>query len=588
MTATAAPPSWPRRTRPTPEPGAAPSASPLRRLRATMGLNVRSLLVHGLLFLLVLGPMLGLLYQSFAPDRGEEGGLGLQNYRAIATTGIGEAALNSILVGIGATVCSLAVGGGLAWLVARTDVPGRRIVQIAGFVPLFFSAVVGALAWASLASPTTGYLNALLRWLHVPITLNVYSLPGIIFVLTIYYAPFAYIMIHAGFSLASGELEGAARVHGAGAWRTATQVTFPLVLPSIVGAAILIFVIVAENFPVVEILGSFARINFLPTHIFRLVNEAPPRNGDASAVGVVALAVLMVLIWLQSRYVHRRSYVTIGGKGGRPGTIHLGRWRWPAFGLAALYIVLAAVLPSIALFLGAFRKNAFYKDLNDLVDPSGFTSEHFTDAMAYEPFQTGLRNSVILAVAAAVIGVVVHFAIAYAAKRRAVRWSAAIEYVVLAPVAMPALLLGLAFVAFWLRLPIPLFGTMAILVIAYVARFIPQGFENFASTLVKVDEQLEDSAVTAGAGRLRAVWSITLPLLRSAAASTGVLLFILAFREVTVALFLYTPQTRPLSVVIYNQWSSGSWSRVASMSIVFTAALLLAAILGRRAMASTG
>ncbi|MEZ5234178.1 MAG: ABC transporter permease subunit [Acidimicrobiales bacterium] len=173
-------------------------------------------------------------------------------------------------------------------------------------------------------------------------------------------------------------------------------------------------------------------------------------------------------------------------------------------------------------------------------------------------------------------------------QRRAVRWSAAIEYVVLAPVAMPALLLGLAFVAFWLRLPIPLFGTMAILVIAYVARFIPQGFENFASTLVKVDEQLEDSAVTAGAGRLRAVWSITLPLLRSAAASTGVLLFILAFREVTVALFLYTPQTRPLSVVIYNQWSSGSWSRVASMSIVFTAALLLAAILGRRAMASTG
>ncbi|MGD9751914.1 MAG: hypothetical protein AB7W59_13045, partial [Acidimicrobiia bacterium] len=169
MTATAAPPSRPRRPRPTPEPGAAPSASPLRRLRATMGLNVRSLLVHGLLFLLVLGPMLGLLYQSFAPDRGEEGGLGLQNYRAIATTGIGEAALNSILVGIGATVCSLVVGGGLAWLVARTDVPGRRIVQIAGFVPLFFSDVVGALAWASLASPTTGYLNALLRWLHVPI-----------------------------------------------------------------------------------------------------------------------------------------------------------------------------------------------------------------------------------------------------------------------------------------------------------------------------------------------------------------------------------------------------------------------------------
>jgi iron(III) transport system permease protein len=563
-------------------------ASPLtklgRRTRGGLGRNVRSLLVYGILFLLVIGPLGGLVYQSFAPDRGESGGLGLQNYRAVTTPAIRDAALNSLLVGVGATICSLVVGGGLAWLVARTDVPGRALVQVAGFVPLFFSAVVGALAWSALASPTTGYLNSLLDALRIPVTLNVYTLPGIIFVLTLYYAPFAYIMIQAGFSLASGDLEGAARVHGASGWRTATHITFPLVLPSMVGAAILIFVIVAENFPVVEILGSFARINFLPTHIFRLVNEAPPRNGDAAAIGVIALVLLLALIWFQSRYVHRRSYVTVGGKGARPDTIRLGRWRWPAFGLAALYILLSAVLPMVALFLGAFRKNTFYRGFGDLVDPAGFTGEHFRRAMGYEPFQIGLRNSIVLATAAAIVGMVLHFLIAYGAKRRAVHGSGAIEYIVLAPVAMPALLLGLSFVAFWLRLPVPLFGTMAILVIAYVARFIPQGFENFASTLVKVDEQLEDSAVTAGAPRWRAIFSITLPLLRSTAVSTAMLLFILAFREVTVALFLYTPSTRPLSVVIYNQWSSGSWARVASMSIVFTGALLVAALIGRRSM----
>ncbi|MGF1599905.1 MAG: ABC transporter permease [Acidimicrobiales bacterium] len=564
------------------------SASLLRRSVGSLGLNVRSLVLHGVLFMLVLGPILGLLYQSFSPNRHQTGGLGLANYRAIATPAIREATLNSVAVGVGATLCALIVGGGLAWLVARTDVPGRAMVQIAGFVPLFFSAIVGALAWAALASPRTGYLNSVFDAIGLPITLNIYSLPGIIFVLTVYYSPFAYILIFAGFSLASGEQEGAARVHGASAWRTATTITFPLVAPSIVAAGILIFIIVTENFPVVEILGSFARINFLPTHIFRLVNEAPPRMSEAAALGVLALVVLMALIWFQSRYVHRRSYVTVGGKGGAPDVIRLGRWRWPAFGFAVLYIMLAAVLPLIALALGAFRQNAFYRDLADLTDPAGFTTSHFTSAMAYPPFQLGLRNSVILATAAALVGVVLNFVVAYAAKRRAIRGASAIEYIVLAPVAMPALLLGLSFVTFWLRLPIPLFGTMAILVIAYVARFIPQGFQNFASTLVKIDEQLEDSAVTAGAPRWRALFSITLPLLRSTAFSTGVLLFILAFREVTVALFLYTPDTRPLSVVIYNQWSSGSWARVASMSLIFTAALLVASIVGRRGMRPAG
>jgi iron(III) transport system permease protein len=557
-----------------------------RRLRSMGGRSARSLVLCALLVMLIVGPLAGLLYSSFQPNRGSSGGLTLDHYRALGSATLRTATVNTFWVSLAATAASVAIGGGLAWLVTRTDVPGRAIVQIAGIVPLFFSALVGALAWSALASPRTGYLNAMLDALGVPITLNIYSNLGIVFVLTLYYAPFAYLMIFAAFTLNSGDLEGAARVHGASQWKVARQVTFPLVLPSIFASSILIFILVSENFPVVEILGSFARIDFLPTYIFRLINESPPRHGEAAAIGVVLLVILWLLVWAQNRFVHRRSYVTVGGKGTRPSHVRLGRWRWVGFGAAAMYVVLAAILPVVALVLGAFRKNQFYTDLPNLFSPDEFTTANFTESLRYEPFTVGLRNSVLLAVGAALLGVLINFVFAYASKRRAVYFSKSIEYVALAPVAMPALLMGLSFVVFWLKLPFPLYGTLTILVIAYTARFIPQGFENFATTLVKLDDQLEDSAVTAGARRSRAVFSITLPLLRSTAFSTGILLFILAFRELTVALFLYTPNTRPLSVVIYNQWSSGSWERTASMSLVFTFVLLVAAVAGRRGMAA--
>lgn len=558
----------------------------VRRLRSIGGRSARTLALYGILVLLIVGPLAGLLYSSFQPNRGQDGGLTLDHYRELGSSALRTAALNTFWVSLGATVLSVAVGGGLAWLATRTDVPGRGIVQVAGIIPLFFSALVGALAWSALASPRTGYLNAVLDAIGLDVTLNVYSNWGIIFVLALYYSPFAYLMIFAAFTLNSGDLEGAARVHGASQWKVARQVTFPLVLPSIFASSILIFVLVSENFPVVEILGSFARINFLPTHVFRLINESPPRHGEAAAIGVVLLLLLWGLVWVQNRFVLRRSYVTVGGKGVRPSRVKLGRWRWFAFAGATTYIVLAAVLPLVALVLGAFRKNQFYADLADLVSPDQFTTASFMDSLRYEPFTVGLRNSVFLALGAAVVGVLVNFVISYAAKRRTVYGSKAIEYIALAPVAMPALLMGLSFVVFWLKLPISLYGTLTILVIAYVARFIPQGFENFATTLVKLDDQLEDSAVTSGARRTRAVFSITLPLLRSTAFSTGILLFILAFRELTVALFLYTPDTRPLSVVIYNQWTSGSWQRTASMSLVFTFVLLLASLASRRGMAA--
>lgn len=543
--------------------------------------------IFALLALLVLGPLVAMLWQSFAPDRGSSSGMSLDHYRALGSRSVRSALRNTLVSSVGGTVGAVAIGTVLAWLAARTDVAGRAMVQIAGMVPMFFSALVGTLAWSALGSPRTGYLNAVLAELGIGFRINVYTMGGIVFVLAIFYAPFAFIFVFTALTMTNEDLEGAARVHGASEWKVTTRVTLPLVLPSIAGASILIFVLVSENFPVVEILGSFARMDFLPSLIYRLVNEFPPRLGQAAAMGVVALVVLWTLVWFQNFYIGRRSYTTIGGKGGTARPLSLGRWRWAGFAFAFFYLLVAAILPTIALVIGAFRKTPFYTGITDLLAPSNFTTKHFTESLSYAPFQTGLRNSLILGLGGALVGVVVNFLTAYSARRHRMYGARAVEYLALAPVAVPALILGLAYVTFWLRLPISLHGTMTIMVLAYVARFIPQGFESFAGTLVKIDEELEDSAVTAGASRVRALTTITVPLLRSAFVSTGVLLFVLSFRELTAALFLYAPRTRVLSVVIYGQWvQGGSWARLASMSLVFTAVLLVAAVVSRRGLDS--
>jgi iron(III) transport system permease protein len=534
-----------------------------------------TIVVYAFLTILIVAPIIALVYASFRPADGD--GFTLANYHALAGKQAREAALNTLIATVGATIGSVIVGGALAWLVERSDVPGKGIVQIAGVVPMFFSALVGALSWSLLGSPDSGYLNAVFEALHLPISFNVDSMFGITAVLTLYYSPFAFLLIRSALSIASGDLENAARMSGASAFRTTIEITFPLVAPAIAGAAILVFVIVSANFEVTEILGAFAHIDFLPGYVYHLVNSYPPQIGVAAAVGVVVLCVTWVAVWAESRYVLRRSYAAAGGKGARTVPVRLGIWRWPGFAFALTYIVLAAILPTCALLITAFRPSVFYATLGDLFDPDTFTTRQFVDALLHPKFQTGLTNSIILAILTTVFGTMLTFVIAYVAHRRSVYGSKFIEYIALAPVAIPGLILGLAFVSLWLRSPIPLYGTIPILVIAYICQLFPFSFENMSATLVKLDPDLEDSAVMAGASRVRAVISVTLPILRVALGAAALFLFVLAFREFTVALFLYSPGTIPLSVVIYEQWDSGSVARMASMALMFTAVLLVAA-----------
>lgn len=495
-----------------------------------------------------------------------------------------RATQNSLIVGVCAGALALTIGGGLAWLAARTDMPFRGLAQAAGIMPLFISGFVGAMAWSILASPQAGLINLLLESIGIGFTVNVYSLPGVIFVMALYYSPYAFVFLYGALSLMNPELEEAAAIHGANPWRVVARVTLPMVRPAILAAGILTFTLIIEDFPIPSILSGGSGNETLASYVYALMSEAPARLGEASAVGFTLIVVVALLVGAQRMLVRGKSYQTVTGKGFKPSVMKLGAWRWPAFGLVAFYLFLAVVLPILALIKTAFSKSIYTKSFGDVFDPSSFSAETFLKTIQGSKFLLGSTNSLIAGGSAAVIGVVLYFVLAHFINRRGGAPGGLLQIVAVLPVAIPALVLGIALMWTWAPMQVPVYGTLAILVIAYVVRFMPQGHGGILTSMQQISPELEEAARMSGANSVRATAYVTFPLLRTSIISSGLLIFILSLRELSASIFLYTTDTRVLSVVVFEEWENGAWDRVASISLAYSAVLLVLTLVGRRWM----
>lgn len=556
-----------------------------RRLLRRYGVFGFLLAVLGFLVILPVGMLVYASLTDIAPRPGAGvGNLTGANYAALGSSGNLLALRNSLLIGLGGGGLAMFIGCSLAWLATRTDIPGKALVQVAGIVPLFVSSLVGALAWSLIASPRAGYLNIVMADLGIPWSVNVYSIPGMVFVFGLYYAPYSFLFVQSALTLMNPELEEAGEVHGGELRRVVGNITFPLVRPALFGAALLTFVLVFENFPIPTILGASARIDSMPSRIFRLMTGAPARVNEAAALGMVLMAIMVTLIYIQRRALAARDYTTVTGKGHKPKVMALGRWRWPSFLFASSYFVLAVLFPAFALIQSGLRQHQFIASAASLFDFEAFSFDNVHFVLDYSPFQVGLRNTVILGVVTAVVGTALHFLLAYQVERGGSPGRGVLEYLAMAPAGVPALVIGMGFLWGWLTLHewIPLYGTLAILALAYIARFMPQGFRGIASTLGQIHPDLEDSARVSGASHLRATWSITIPLVRAGVVSTMLLLVILSTRELSTSIFLFTRDTRILSVVLFEQWASGEWPRVAIISLIYSLILLVLTVVGRR------
>lgn len=560
----------------------------LRRLRR----GAPTIVILIALGILVLVPMLFIMLSALSdevprPGAFGVGGLSLKNFAILGSAQAVGALGNSVLVAGSASVLALVIGCGLAFVTARTDVPGRSFLYFAGIAPLFLPSLVGALAWSLLGSPATGFVNLLLRGIGLDVTLNIYSMPGLIMVLALYYAPYAFLLVHSALSLMNPDLEEAASVHGATRRRVLGSVTFPLALPAILGSGILIFALTMENFPVAQVIGNPGQVDTLPSFIYRLMNASPSRGNEAAAVAVVLTLVLLIVTAMQQRAVLRRKFTTVTGKGVKAKRVALGGWRWPAFGLGAAYFLLAVALPVGALLITALQNSPYVPNLSQLAKPGALSFWGLGQTLQSAGFLHAAWNSAFTAILAGAVGTALSFAAGYVVYRTKLPGRRIIEFVAMSPLAVPAIVLGIGLLWTWLVMPFPLYGTIGVLVVAFVAVFLPQGYRGVSASILQIDRDLEDSAVMLGARRTRAVSYVTLPLMRVGMISTLLLLLMLCMRELSAALFLFTSDTRLLSILIFDNYDNGAMQGAAQVSLLYCGVIVIIALLAKALGAKT-
>ncbi|WP_244971417.1 ABC transporter permease [Paramicrobacterium chengjingii] len=544
-------------------------------------------ILYGVLAVLILLPIALVVISAFSTSTPRPGNidlvnLTLKNFATLLGPGVRGAAVNSLIVGVGSSLLALAVGAFLAFVAARTNAPARRFLYFVGLVPMFLPSYVGALAWSLLAGPNAGLLNILARDLGVPAIADIFNITGLIFVLGIYYAPYAFLLIHSSLSLMNPDLEEAARVHGSSPRTVLRKITFPLSLPAILGAAILIFTLTVENFPVAQIVGNAGRVDTLPTYIYRLMNAAPARGNEAAAVAIALVVIVLIVTAIQRRIVSKRTYTTVSGKGLRLTPVNLGWFRIPALVIGCVYFVLSTVLPMLALLFVTIHESPYVNTVLGAFSSDALGLGAFIEALSNDVVLRATVNSVVVAIAAALIGTLLSFIVSYLVNRTTLPGRNGLGYISMLPLAVPSIVLGLGLLWTWLMLPLPVYGTLLVLIIAFIAAQMPQGYQGASSSILQIHRDLEDSAVMHGAGRIRAIWKVTVPLLRVPLTSTFLLLLMLSMRELTVPLFLFTTDTRLISIVIFDDFENGILQRSAATSLLYCVVIFVLAYIARR------
>ncbi|HUY84361.1 MAG TPA: ABC transporter permease subunit, partial [Steroidobacteraceae bacterium] len=303
------------------------------------------------------------------------------NYRQLWTAEVGSAALDTLIVSIGGTAIALTIGATLAWLAARSDIPGRSFVYLAGITPLFISVLVASIAWSALASGRTGYFNLLLDSAGISWHVNVESLTGIALLFGLYYAPYPFIFMYGALSLIHPDMEEAAAIAGAPIATILRRITFPLVKPALLGSMLLVFALMIEDFPVPQIIGGPVGIETLSVAVYNLMTRVPTQQNAAAALSVLLMALICSFVLLQRRMLAGTDYRTVTGKGMAYRQTPLGAFRWPALALVLGYSLLALGAPTFALLEGAFRTNVYFPNVAALFAPAGISTAPIVAAL---------------------------------------------------------------------------------------------------------------------------------------------------------------------------------------------------------------
>lgn len=541
------------------------AADSVGRLRRKAGIDLSLPILAttaGFLVLLIGLPVAWLLYYAVT-DRA--GSLTFANFVTLASDpSFTEPLVTTLILCVSVAIAAAAVASPIAWLVARTDLPLRRTIRVMMTASFVTPPFLGAIAWEILAAPNSGILNQAWRALSGasdPL-LNIYSLPGLVFVISCYTAPYVFVLVANALDRIPADLEDAAGILGAKRWRVTLTVTLPLAIPAILAGALIAFLQAMTLFGSPAILALPAGFHTVTTKIFSLF-QFPPKPQLAAAAALPLLVVTILLLTAQTRLLGRRGYAVVGGKSGEPRLLRLGRLRIPAFALVLSVLSLPLILPYAALLKASVSSFPGAPIAYEFL-----TWRHlYFVFVEFSQTQKAFWNTLVLALGTATLGTVLALVISYLTARRAIAGSRFLEFLATAPVAIPGIVLGVGLFLSYTRPPLALYGTLWILLLAFLTIELPVAFQQLRSSFRAVHPELEEASRILGAGRLGTLARITAPLLKSGVVAAWCFIFIGVVRELSAAIMLFTANTKVLSVVIYDLNESGDLGAIAVLGV---------------------
>ena len=491
--------------------------------------------------------------------------------------------LNSVQFAFGTATFAFLIGTTLAWINERTNTPFKSLFFALALIPLVIPGILFTISWILLASPKIGIINlTLMYWFNLSTApFNIYSMAGMIWVDGLHYSPAAFLLMTAAFRAMDPSLEESAMMSGANVFQVLWRVTLKLVWPAIFATLLILFVKAIESFEVPALLGLPVGIQVFTSAIYQAVHRYPSQVGLASSYAVTLIAITTVGIYFISRLSSSGSkYATMTGKGFRPRRIDLGRWRWLAAGVFFAYFSLIVVLPFLVLLWSSFQKFYAVPSIEAL---SRLTLDPYRFVLSYPNLLRSVTNSLLLAVGAATAIMLITSVICWIVVKTKLPGRWLLDNLASLPMVFPGLVLGLALMIFYLNVDVGVYGTMWILLIAYVTRFMPYGLRFNTTSMMQIHKELEESSAMSGASWGTTFRRIILPLLKPGLLAGWIYIMIVSIRELSSSILLYSPGTEVISIVIWELWENGQYVELSALGVLFILMLFVLVMLAQYA-----
>src|SRR5258706_4596248 len=556
--------------------------------------NTQSVILLGcsLLVIYLAGiPLVMLIYGSFrSAPIGEPGAaFTLQNYvKAYWDREFYVLFWNSLKYAVGTCTVSFLIGTYLAWVNERTNTPCKKVFMVMSLIPFIIPGILSTIAWILLLSPKIGLINLavkeVLRLDAAPF--NIYSMGGMIWAEAIHLYPLVFLLMSASFRNMDTSLEEAALTAGSSTFTTLRRVTLPLMRPAMFGVLLVMFIRGIEAFEVPALVGVPARISVFTTKIFLAIHQFPSDFGLAGAYAVTLLVLSGGGVLVYQRVTRREErFATVTGKGYRPRVIDLGPWKWVTFTSALLIFLLAVILPVFILLWSSFIP---YYGIPSMELVRKMTWANYQYILNYPLALTAFKNSFYLSVGSATLVMLLTSVIAWITVKTKLPGRAFLDNMTFIPIAMPGIVLGVSLIWVYLTLPIPIYGTIWVLLLAYITKFMPYGIRAASASMIQINKELEEASFTSGGTWFQTFYKIILPLLMPGFTAGWIYISIIALRELSTSILLYSYNSTVLSIMAFDLWEGGQYTYVCALGVLMVLLLITMAFVARKLGAKIG